>query len=197
MSQRNSFIDFLRRVRAGDEGAAVELVRLYEPAIRREVRLRLTDPAVTRLVDSVDVCQSVLRSFFVRARAGQYDLDSPADLLRLLVRMARNKAINQARRVRARPADACREPGGPEALDSLAGSAPAPGAVLADRDLLAAVFERLTEEERRLAELRGEGCNWAEVSARLGGTPDARRKQLSRALDRVTRQLGIDDAVIG
>jgi RNA polymerase sigma factor (sigma-70 family) len=194
MSERSSFLEFLRRVRAGDEGAAAELVRRYEPAIRREARLRLTDPVVTRLVDSQDVCQSVLRSFFVRVRAGQYDLDGPADLLRLLVRMARNKAINQARRTLARPADACRLPGdGLEALDALTEPRPPPDAVLADRDLLAAVLERLTDEERRLAELRGTGCSWAEVSDHLGGTPDARRKQLARALDRVTGQLGIDD----
>jgi RNA polymerase sigma-70 factor (ECF subfamily) len=194
MPERSTFIDFLHRVRAGDEAAAAELVRRYEPAIRREVRLRLTDPVVIRLVDSLDVCQSVLRSFFVRARAGQYDLDGPADLLRLLVRMARNKAVNQARKVLARPADACRELGGdPEALDAVTGVAPPPDVVLADRDLLAAVLERLTAEERRLAELRGGGCSWAEVSGRLGGTPDARRKQLARALDRVTVQLGIDD----
>jgi RNA polymerase sigma-70 factor (ECF subfamily) len=157
---------------------------------------RVTTGSVKRLVDSLDICQSVLRTFFVRARAGQFDLDSPADLLRLLVRMARNKAINQARKMLSRPADACRDPGGGlEVLDSLAGAAPAPDAVLADRDLLAAVLGRLSEDERRLAELRGEGWSWAEVSDRLGGTPDARRKQLHRALDRVTRQLGIDDEV--
>jgi RNA polymerase sigma-70 factor (ECF subfamily) len=106
MPERSCFLDFFRRVRAGDKDAAGELVHLYGPAIRCEVRLRLTNPAVTRLVDSLDVCQSVLRTFFVRVRAGQYDLDSPADLLRLLVRMARNKAINQARKMLARPADA-------------------------------------------------------------------------------------------
>jgi RNA polymerase sigma-70 factor (ECF subfamily) len=194
MSERIRFVDFLRRIRAGDEGAAAELVRRYEPAIRREVRLRLTDPAVIRLVDSLDVCQSVLRSFFVRARAGQYDIDGPAELLRLLLRMARNKAVNQARRVRARPADACREPGaGVEALDAVTGSARPPDQVLADHDLLEAVLARLTAEERHLAELRGGGYSWAEVSDRLGGTPEARRKQFARALDRVTGQLGLDD----
>ena len=35
------FAELLGRVRAGDAGAAAELVRRYEPLIRREVRLRL------------------------------------------------------------------------------------------------------------------------------------------------------------
>ena len=40
-----------------------------------------------------------------------------------------------------------------------------------------------------LADLRAEGCEWAEISARFGGTPQARRMQLARAVGRVERQL--------
>ena len=39
-----TFADFLRRVCAGEEAAATELVQRYEPALRLEVQLRLTDP---------------------------------------------------------------------------------------------------------------------------------------------------------
>ena len=39
-----NFAEFLRRIRSGDEAAAEELVRLYEPLIRREVRLRVCFP---------------------------------------------------------------------------------------------------------------------------------------------------------
>src|SRR5207253_5181912 len=80
----NPFRDLIRRVRAGDEAAAAELVQHYEPYIRRAVRVRLVDPRLKRLVDSVDVCQSVLASFFVRAALGQYDLETPEQLLKLL-----------------------------------------------------------------------------------------------------------------
>ena len=51
----------------------------------------------------------------------------------------------------------------------------------------------LTEEEQRLAELRGQGCTWPEIAARLGGNPQARRRQLTRALDRVTQHLGLEE----
>jgi RNA polymerase sigma-70 factor (ECF subfamily) len=73
MTPDHSFHDLVRRVRSGDDAAAAKLVRHYGPALRRAVRTRLTDPELRRLLDSMDICQSVLASFFVRA-AGQYDL---------------------------------------------------------------------------------------------------------------------------
>src|SRR4051794_37199199 len=97
MSTPQDFRELIVRVRAGDEQAAAELVSLYEPLIRREVRLRLEDRRLTRAFDSVDLCQSVLASFFVRAAAGQYDLDEPGQLAGLLVKMARNKLASHAR----------------------------------------------------------------------------------------------------
>src|SRR5579862_9016800 len=92
------FTAFLTRVRSGDDQAAADLVRQYEAVIRREVRLRLTNPSVYRLLDDEDVCQSVLASFFVRASLGQYDLHDPAQLRQLLLSMARNKLAHAARR---------------------------------------------------------------------------------------------------
>src|SRR5262245_52540475 len=97
MATRETFRDFLRRIRCGDEEAAAELVRLYEPIIRREVRLRMNDPTLVALFNSADFCQSVLRSFFVRAALGQYDLSGPRDLRNLLVRMAHNKVAGRVR----------------------------------------------------------------------------------------------------
>src|SRR2546429_4167880 len=98
MTDPDSFAGFIRRIRAGDGEAATELVRRYEPLVRREVRLHLEDRRLGRLFDPDDVCQSVLASFFVRATAGQYDLNQPDQLLRLLVSMARNKLASAARR---------------------------------------------------------------------------------------------------
>ena len=64
MSADDCFQAMLLRVRAGDEDAAAEVVRRYEPALRRLIRMRLTDPHLTRLLDSMDVCQSVLANSF-------------------------------------------------------------------------------------------------------------------------------------
>jgi RNA polymerase sigma factor (sigma-70 family) len=189
MPDNESFPDFLRRLRAGDEQAAVELVRRYESVVRCEARLRMTDPRLGRLFDSVDICQSVLASFFVRVAAGQYDLGRPEDLRHLLVRMARNKVASQARRQGARPAD--RQRAETSELSAAWTAGPDPGRVVAGRDLLEEVRRRLSAEERQVADLRGRGRSWLEVAAELGGTPESRRKQLTRALNRVTQELGL------
>jgi len=193
MSDADSFSSFLRRVRAGDAEAAAELVRRYEPLVRRAVRLQLEDRRLRRLFDSSDVCQSVLASFFARAAVGQYDLDGPEQLVKLLVTMTKNKVASEARKQTRQRRDQRRVAGGDEALATVAGRGPTPSRHLAGRELLARFREQLTEEERQVADLRAEGLGWDEVAARLGGTAQARRMQLSRATARVARDLGLDD----
>src|SRR5262245_33561796 len=101
MAEDASFRDLIRKVRAGDAQATTELVRRYEPTIRRVIRARLTDSRLRRLLDSMDIGQSVLASFFVRATAGQYELDTPQQLLQLLATMSRNKLIRAAEKQKA------------------------------------------------------------------------------------------------
>src|SRR5207248_3750064 len=97
MGRDPSFAALIARVRAGGKAAAAELVRQYEGEIRRIIRLRLGGP-LARALDSMDICQSVLGNFFVRAAAGQFDIDEPQQLLKLLVTMARNRLRDHARR---------------------------------------------------------------------------------------------------
>ena len=59
MSEDNHFRDLVARIRNRDEAAAAELVRLYEGAIRRIVRIHLRDKQMRRVLDSMDVCQWV------------------------------------------------------------------------------------------------------------------------------------------
>ena len=103
-----SIDELIRRVRAGDQDAAAVLVKRYEPAIRRAVRFRLADAGLAALLDSMDICQSVLGSFFIRAATGQYKLETPEQLLKLLTTMARNKLISQARKQHAQRRDSRR-----------------------------------------------------------------------------------------
>jgi RNA polymerase sigma-70 factor (ECF subfamily) len=194
MSAEESFQSLLRRVRAGDEAAAAEVVRLYEPEIRRLVRLRLTDPRLGRLLDSMDVCQSVLANFFVRAAAGQFELSTPGQLLRLLATMARHKLLNQARKEQAdrrNPRRLCAD--GERALKGAVAPGETPSEVVAGAELLEKARALLSDEERALAERRAEGRDWEEIARTLGGSPEALRKKLARAMDRVARRLGLQD----
>jgi RNA polymerase sigma-70 factor (ECF subfamily) len=186
MAESSEFTEFIRRIRAGDDQAARELVERYEPVIRREARVRLRDPRLTSRFDHRDVCQSVMASFFGRAAAGQFDLEQPVQLLRLLVVMTRHKLTQQVRRHRAGRRDYRRsEVRDPEYLVGQPAAAPSPSRLVAGRELLDEFRRRLTLEERQLADLRGQGYEWAEIAGRLGGTPGARSKQLARALDRI------------
>ena len=192
-SDANSFMGFLDRVRGGDQRAAEELVRLYEPEIRREVRLRLRDPRLRRDFDSVDICQSVLGSFFVRAALGQYDLQKPEDLIKLLVTMTRNKLVGQVRKQQTQMRDLRRrEDAGQEKLQTCAGG-PTPSLQVTNDELIEEFHKRMSAEEWQIAQRRTQGVNWETIAAELGGTPEGCRKQLSRAVDRVSQELGLDE----
>jgi len=194
LSSDVDFADFLRRIRTGDEDAASELIRCHEPVIRREIRMRLHDPSLYRVMDSMDICQSVMKSFFVRVACGQFDLNEPPQQLKLLVGMTRNKVAFAARKHRAQKRDIRRrEAQGVEELE-LAGVDASPSRIVAGKELLSLVREHLSDDERRLADLRAGGSEWSAIAAELGGTPDGRRVQLSRALDRVVRQLNLEDS---
>src|SRR5947199_10307909 len=107
--EKSQFRELIGRVRDRDPDAAAELVRRYESAIRRVVRINLRDARMRRIIDSMDICQSVLASFFVRTALGQYELDSPEQLLGLLTTITRNKLTNAAHRMRAARRDIRRD----------------------------------------------------------------------------------------
>jgi RNA polymerase sigma-70 factor (ECF subfamily) len=181
----------IERARAGDQDAAAELVRDFEPHIRRAVRVQLRDSRLKGALEASDVCQSVLASFFARLAMGQYELSEPRQLTGLLMAMARSKVATRARRseVRKRAAD----PADYIAMPEIPAQNPDPGRLVAGRDLLEQFRSRLTPDERALSELRADGLGWPAIAAELGGTPEGLRKKLSRALDRVACALGLDD----
>lgn len=192
MSEDNEFRDLLDRVRRGDEDAATVLVRRYEPAIRRAVRLRLIDARLRGLLDSMDVCQSVMGSFFVRAALGQFDLTTPDDLVKLLVTMARNKLADQARRQATERRGKGLTRAGDAARIDVAGDDPTASRIVSARELLTVAMARLSPEERRIAEQRADGRPWADLANEAGTTPEALRKKHARALERVAEQISLD-----
>lgn len=182
-----AFRELIKRIRTGDEQAATELVRQYEPEIRRAVRMRLNDPKLGRTLDSIDICQSVMGRFFVGVTAGQFELEHPGQLLRLLVTMAKNRVIDHARKPANRPESF----GSGEREYQVAGRDDSPSVVVSQKELLSEMRKRLTPEEYQLSEMRKSGLDWATIAKKTGGTPDALRKKLERAMDRLTKELGL------
>jgi RNA polymerase sigma factor (sigma-70 family) len=193
MADDPGFADFVRRIRAGDNAAAKELVQRFEPVIRREVRMRIGGKRLNRAFDSLDVSQSVLANFFVRAASGQFELERPEQLAGLLVTMARNKLLSRVRLERRLVRDVRRLTAEPEALNQMADEQPSPSENVSRKELLERVRGLLTDEERQIVELRNQGLAWDEIAEQLGGSGQARRMQLSRGVERLARQLGLAD----
>jgi len=193
MAAAFSFKELLARARAGQADAVNELVEHYEPALRRAVRFRLAGSRLARFLDSMDICQSVLASFFLRASAGRYDIEEPQQLMKLLAAMARNKLAFQARAQQRQRRDMRRLQGGEVDFGQIAGDDPTPSQQVANQELICAAERLLTDEERQLIALRKEGLEWTAIAERLGGAAEARRKQLARATERVAHQLHLDD----
>lgn len=192
-----AFMVLFERVRQGDPHAAEELVREYEPEIRRTVRVRMTDSQLRRQVDSADLCQSVMAAFFVRAAAGQFDVQSPRDLLSLLVTMARNRVTDWVRRDRASRRDGRRD----VSIDAhelteavFIEQRPGPSSIAASREMLERVRSRLSRDEQQLMEWRAGGWQWTEIGLELNEHPAAVRMRFTRALDRVTAEFGLEGA---
>jgi RNA polymerase sigma-70 factor (ECF subfamily) len=195
MADQNPFHDLIRRVRARDEAAATELAHRYEPEIRRAVRVRLAQSSLRRVLDSLDISQSVLANFFARVAAGQFELHDPRQLLRLLVTMARNKLTDALRKQHAgRRQNGLAGTGNREALEAVVDSHPSPSQVVACRELFQVLQSQVSAEERYLIDQRLLGRGWGELAAELGTGAEALRKRLARAIDRVARLLGLSEA---
>lgn len=192
MPEAAQFQNLIGRVRQRDSEAARELVERYEKVIRRVVRINLRDARMRRILDSSDVCQSVLASFFVRTALGQYELDTPEQLINLLSTIARNKLTNQVHRLRAQRRDIRRNTGIDNGMGLIA-RASDPSDQASACEILHEVCSRLDPQERYLAEQRSLGRTWPELAGEMGGTDVALRKKLTRALDRVMSELGIDE----
>lgn len=194
MPEAALFRDLIQRVRNRDEDAARELTERYANVIRRVVRMHLRDARLRQVMDSMDVCQSVLASFFVRTALGQYELETPEHLINLLTTIARNKLTNQVNRHRAQRRDVRKnvtiETEGMAILDR----ASDPSEQVSAREILEQVRRGLDSTERYLADQRALGRTWQDIADEVGGTDVALRKKLTRALDRVMVHLGIDEA---
>jgi RNA polymerase sigma factor (sigma-70 family) len=173
------------RVRAGEEAAVVALVQRFERIVRAAVRVRLTDPALRRQFDSMDIVQSVMANFLRQAADGEYQIDGPGQLAGLLLTMARRK-------LRQRERDAHRQRRDIDLVhptmdpDVTATPQPGPGTIVEGRDGIERLLARLSSDERDIMLRRAAGESWDEIATALGGTAEARRKQLRRAIDIAT-----------
>jgi RNA polymerase sigma-70 factor, ECF subfamily len=85
----------LRRLRAGEDDAAAQLYLRYARRLHGLAR-KQTSSDLARQVDPEDIVQSVFRTFFRRASAGDYETPAGEELWRLLLVITLNKIRRKA-----------------------------------------------------------------------------------------------------
>lgn len=190
---RTEFTEHLARLRRGDAQAITEFVAKYEPYLRRSLRLRIRGSSLQSAADSVDICQSILGGFLLRLAAGNYELESENDLHRLLVRIANKKFLMFHRREyaakRSRKVTLSIEEI-PEVAQSSGGSV---GREMEWTEVWNKAAQLMSSQERELLQKRKEGRSWEEISLEMNVNAALLRKRLSRAILRVSGELGLDD----
>lgn len=90
------FADLIQLARQGDEDAVQQLLDVYGEHIFRVVRRNL-QRRLRRQFDSADIVQDVWASFFAGSKRHR-TFNSPEELVRALVSMARNKIVDTTRK---------------------------------------------------------------------------------------------------
>ncbi|MBL8964424.1 MAG: hypothetical protein KF787_01055 [Phycisphaeraceae bacterium] len=171
----------------------VERDRAFEELLRLLmifVRVGMGE-SLRRHRDSVDLCQSVARSFVGDLREGRLEFPTEAALVAYLQRVVRTKLAQAARHDNA----AKRGGGivleharnGPDALPSQVPTASmdAVGGESARRWL-----DALSPDERDLIRLRQAGLAWDQIGHRLGKSPESLRQTWSRLQRRFEHDAG-------
>jgi RNA polymerase sigma-70 factor (ECF subfamily) len=191
------FRELLDRLRAGDEDAARELIDRYGDLVRREIRFRLRDSRLFRVVGESDLFQSAMSRFIWGLQLGKFDVNSPAELAGLLRKIAERRVCGASRFWLAQCRDVRRHEDIGSALETQHAAAdPTPSRALSEKELVAETIARLPESARQVLQWRQEGLGWAEIAQRMGpaASAEAVRKQYERAIDRVAAELGLEDS---
>jgi len=166
--ERPDLQSMLARVRVGDEDAAQELLRHFEPHVRRVVRRRL--PTMLRSkFDSMDFVQSVWGEFFARLGRGEIAFDNAGQLAKFLALVAQSKVANETKRRTALKCDVKREVDLSDNLFHVPGRSrdPTPSQRVAANDELETVLSRHPKLHRNVVELRRQGFTFTEIGEQL------------------------------
>lgn len=191
-------------LRSGDAAAAGEFWKRYGPLMHAVADQHLS-PGMRRRVEPDDVVQSVCRTFFRRAKAGEYQLPDSQALWRLLCAITITKVREQARfhgrAKRGLKREVSMDAGGKdgdEAGDAghlaPADDAPSPADAAAFADQFRLVIESLGEEEQQLVCLKLDDCTNDEVAGKLGCSERTVRRLMKEVQARLSKVLDVEPA---
>lgn len=179
------------RVRSGDEEAAREVFDRYLGRLVALARSRLSDK-LARKVDADDVVQSALRSFFVRARDGQYAIERAGDLWALLAAITKNKLLKKAEHFRQQKRNLDQDQplaGGSEAEGSPFATDPTDEEAVALSDEVEFLMRGLEPLQRTMLELRLQGQPIPQIADTVERSERTVRRFLSSFRDDLEERL--------
>lgn len=158
----------LHRYRRGEDDAATELYVRYAERLRALAAAQ-TSPDLRRRVDPDDIVQSVFRTFFRRAAAGQYEVPAGEELWKLFLVIGLNKIRAVAAHHKAARRDVRTTAAGGD-YDRAVDSTPAADATALDalRLTIDELLGPLPATHREIIELRVAGHEVAEIAAKTG-----------------------------
>jgi DNA-directed RNA polymerase specialized sigma24 family protein len=168
----SDFSSLIARIRCGDDQAATELVQRFEQPVMRAVRARL-GIRMRRLLDSMDVIQSVNRSLLIGLRNEKFDLANPNQLIGLAVVLVQRKVARHWRKLRA-SASSCstaNSSSGLELVEDLASREPTQVHVVLADELLKTVMSNLDALDQQLVQSRLDGNSSADTAKLLDLDP--------------------------
>lgn len=189
MDERETRLVF-GEVQSGDEDAAREIFDRYLQRLVALARARLSD-RLQQKVDADDVVQSAFRSFFVRARDGQYVIERSGELWSLLAAITRHKLLKKAEHFRQQKrrldADQPITDEGLSPADFAAEPTDAEAAALTDEvEFLMSELEPL---QRQMLELRLQGHAIPEIAETVDRSERTVRRFLGTFRDQLEERL--------
>jgi RNA polymerase sigma-70 factor (ECF subfamily) len=156
----------LEKLSTGDDGAAEEVFRAYEPYLRVVVRRMLPAPLRAKF-DSVDVVQSVWADVLRGFRAGGWRFESAGQLRAFLVKVTRNRFIDRARQNRA-ALERQQSLEGSFADEAVPAPVEKPSEIVQADELWERMMKLCPPQHHRLLVLKREGASLAEIAAQTG-----------------------------
>ena len=176
----------LEKLTSGDDTAAEQVFRDYEPYLRMVVRRQLS-PDLRAKFDSLDVVQSVWVHMLKGFRQAGWRFADRGHLRAFLVQLTRHRFIDRLRRHR-RSLEREQPLGETDAEEALRTDEPDPHDILQADELWEQLLELCPPAHREVLRLKRDGALTAEVAARTGLHEGSVRRILLTLSQRLSRR---------
>jgi RNA polymerase sigma-70 factor (ECF subfamily) len=187
---------WVRRLAAGEDEIVHEFWDRYGESLQRLAKSRMA-PALQQRVGPDDIVGSVCRTFFRRARKGEFEIPGTDQLWRLLCAITLTKVRQHARfNYAIQRTPELEVPLGDESAGEVGGDArrrrppePTPAEAAEFAEAMQQLFAALTEEEQKLVHCRLEGLTQPQIAEKLRCSERTVRRLLDRIRSRWEEEL--------